>query len=418
MASSTSRAVVVAEYIFCGGKNTYNDIRSKIKTLVVDVAAADALHARVEEGDTALAAGGIFPEWNYDGSSTGQAQGALGCDTEILIRPVRAFVHPLLKDQVKGGRAYVVLADCYLPSGEPTPCNTRVPALEAFKAEGAADTEPWFGLEQEYVITIAETGVALAWAKGEPAPQGDYYCGTGATRAIGRELAVEHYATALSMGLRISGMNAEVMPSQWEYQIGPCVGIEGGDHSIVARWLLRRLAEPRGLDVCFDSKPNKAGDWNGSGMHCNFSTAAMRAPGGAKAIDEALVRMGKNPVDDLLYYGADNHHRLTGKHETSRPDTFTHSIGGRATSVRVPNSVKADGCGYLEDRRPSGSADPYLVTARLFASCTGIVAPLLEQRKAALTNTWFDHLRKGVILPAEEVDRSIAAASPVSACSH
>ena len=38
-------------------------------------------------------------------------------------------------------------------------------------------------------------------------------------------------------GVKVSGINAEVMPGQWEYQVGPCTGIDSGDHLVMSRYL-------------------------------------------------------------------------------------------------------------------------------------------------------------------------------------
>ena len=40
-------------------------------------------------------------------------------------------------------------------------------------------------------------------------------------------------------------------------------------------------------------------------------------------------------------------------------------MGDRGASVRVGNLVPLQQCGYLEDRRPSGDLDPYVVTRML-----------------------------------------------------
>jgi hypothetical protein len=55
----------------------------------------------------------------------------------------------------------------------------------------------------------------------------------------------------LYAGVNISGINAEVMPSQWEFQVGPCPGIEMGDHLWMARFLLLRIGEEWGITVSF-----------------------------------------------------------------------------------------------------------------------------------------------------------------------
>lgn len=56
-------------------------------------------------------------------------------------------------------------------------------------------------------------------------------------------------------GVNISGTNAEVMPAQWEFQVGPCEGIQMGDDLWLARFLLHRTAEDFGVVVSMDPKP-------------------------------------------------------------------------------------------------------------------------------------------------------------------
>jgi glutamine synthetase len=259
----------IAEYIWLSGKNSYHDIRSKCKTM---------------RGPTDIPLS-EYPVWNFDGSSTEQAKGH---DTEILIKPVAVYPHPFLTLP----HSKVVLCECFFPDGTPTPDNTRYLARNIF--DKALEKEPWFGIEQEYVLY--RNGRPLNWPNpGFPAPQGPYYCGNG-DLVWGRAIAEEHYQTCLQMGLLLSGMNAEVMPSQWEFQVGPCTGIQAGDHMTVARWVYLRLGEKHNIEVNFDAKPVQ-GDWNGSGAHTNFSTKEMRAPGGKKAILEAIERLRGTVLD-------------------------------------------------------------------------------------------------------------------------
>jgi glutamine synthetase len=356
--------VACAEYVWCSGKDTYHDLRSKVKTLNFSEEELKAAVANPAEVFKSMS------EWNFDGSSTKQAAGK---DTEIIVKPVASWAHPFITDIP----AFVVLAECFFPNGEPTPDNTRCIARSVFEHQAAAGQAPWFGLEQEYVLY--KDARPLGWpADGtEPAPQGPYYCSNGANVAHGRNLAQKHYTTCLKMGLKLSGTNAEVMPGQWEYQIGPCESIESGDHTLMSRWAYVRLCEEFGVEVNFESKPKK-GDWNGSGLHCNFSTEAMRAPNGIDVIHSSIKNLATDPFRDVAAYGADNIERLSGEHETSRLDVFNYDVGTRHTSCRIPNAVTAAKCGYFEDRRPSSSADPYLVTSRLFASACQIPAEKLD----------------------------------------
>jgi glutamine synthetase len=143
----------------------------------------------------------------------------------------------------------------------------------------AADQHPWFGLEQEYTL-LDRDGWPFGWPKGGfPHPQGPYYCGVGACQALGRDIEEAHYKACLYAGINISGTNAEVMPAQWEYQVGPCEGISAADQLWLSRYLLLRIAEEFGVQVSFNPKPIP-GDWNGAGCHTNFSTLAMREPNG------------------------------------------------------------------------------------------------------------------------------------------
>ena len=340
----------IAEYLWVSGKNTYNDLRSKYKTVT------NVTFEKATISD--------MPVWNFDGSSTGQHRGN---NTEIVIKPVALYNHPFIN------RAKAVLCECYYPDDTPEQNNTRKVAAELFTKH--ADDEPMFGLEQEYFIY--KSGQPYLWPEnGYPAPQGDYYCGNG-TQVVGREVALEHYQACLKMGLKISGLNAEVAPSQWEFQVGPCIGIEQGDHMILARWVYQKIAETYGLDINYDPKPIK-GDWNGSGCHMNFSTKGMREEGGIEVINAAISNMKDTFLDDIKFYGGDNNQRMTGAHETSKLSEFTHGIGTRHTSVRIGNDVAKAGKGYFEDRRPASNIDPYLATARLFASAMKYDGPTVD----------------------------------------
>jgi glutamine synthetase len=331
---------IQAEYVWIGGSG--DDLRCK--TMTVDkpeITSVDQLRI-----------------WNYDGSSTGQAPGK---DSEVYLKPVKFYPDPF-----RGGKNIIVLCEACLPDGKltPIPTNTRFAANEMFNQK--PEEKPWFGIEQEYTLFYNDCTTPFGWPKnGYPRPQGPFYCSAGTENAYGRRISEAHYRACLYTGVKIAGTNAEVMPGQWEYQIGPCIGIESGDHMIMSRYLLMRVCEDFDVVVSFHPKPIP-GDWNGAGCHCNFSTEAMRNDGGYDVIIKAIEKLGKKHLEHVACYGKDNDKRLTGAHETAPIDKFSYGVAHRGASVRIPRQTKLDGKGYFEDRRPASNIDPYIVTGKIF----------------------------------------------------
>lgn len=326
---------IQAEYIWIGGSG--QDLRAKTRTFdKVPKSPAD------------------LPEWNYDGSSTGQAPGH---NSEVILKPRAIFSDPFRR-----GDNILVICDTYEPNGTPLPTNTRYPA--DIVMEKAKAFLPWFGIEQEYTLFTADK-TPLGWPRnGYPAPQGPYYCSVGTDKAFGRPLVEAHYRACLYAGVKIAGINAEVMPGQWEFQVGPCLGIEIGDHLWLARYLMHRIAERFGIIVSFHPKPIE-GDWNGAGCHTNYSTQAMREDGGLKEIYAAIEKLSKKHSEHIAVYGEHNTLRLTGKHETAPITEFRSGVADRGASIRIPTACAAEGKGYFEDRRPASNIDPYVVASRI-----------------------------------------------------
>ncbi|BBM82613.1 glutamine synthetase beta-grasp domain-containing protein [Candidatus Uabimicrobium amorphum] len=303
-----------------------------------------------------------FPEWGYDGSSTYQAEGH---SSDLVLRPVR-----VVNDPIEGEGNYLVLCEVFDEQGKPHATNTRAVLREVLD-NGGKKHQPWIGFEQEYTF-FSNNGHPLGWPQGGyPAPQGPFYCSVGAKNAFGRKIVRRHTEACLESGLSIYGINAEVMPGQWEFQIG-YRGIEGesadpltiSDHLWLARWLMHRIAEDEEVTVSFDAKPVK-GDWNGAGMHTNFSVNETRKEGGLDFIHNAIKSLESKHMEHVAVYGHGLDERLTGLHETCHITEFKSGVSDRGASIRIPLHVQEKGYGYFEDRRPNANADPYQVSARL-----------------------------------------------------
>lgn len=334
--------IILAQYVWIGGSG--EDLRCKTRTLTSEPQSVEDL-----------------PFWTFDGSSTGQAPGA---DSEVYLQPVAKFSDPFrLNPHI------IVLCEACLPDGNftPIPTNTRRKAKEVF--DKVMDQVPWFGIEQEYTLFEKDMVTPYGWPKnGYPRPQGPFYCSAGTENAYGRRVSDAHYRACLYAGINISGSNAEVMPGQWEYQVGPCVGIDSGDHLIMSRYIMLRICEEFQIVVSFDPKPIP-GDWNGAGCHTNFSTKAMREDGGFDHIIKAVERLGKKHLEHIACYGKGNERRLTGQHETAPITKFSYGVAHRGASVRIPRTAKIEKKGYFEDRRPASNMDPYIVTGKIAQTC-------------------------------------------------
>ncbi|MCS5543664.1 MAG: glutamine synthetase beta-grasp domain-containing protein [SAR86 cluster bacterium] len=318
------------EYIWLDGYQPEPSLRSKIKTT---------------EDETP-------PDWAFDGSSTQQAEGGT---SDCLLLPVQKYNGPLFAD-------YLVMCQVETGEHEVHSSNTRV------AAEKVVTDEWWFGFEQEYFFTDTK-GNPLGWQDGTPRPQGDYYCGVGSMNVQGREISEAHLEVCLEAGIELSGTNAEVALGQWEYQ---CFGkgIKAGDDLWVSRYLLHKVAEEFGVCVNIHPKP-KTGDWNGSGMHTNFSNEEMRTNGSENLMNSICEKLGAAHLEGIQEYGSDNDKRLTGLHETQKITEFSYAKFDRGASIRIPIfTIEHDWNGYLEDRRPASNADPYRIIAHIVGTLT------------------------------------------------
>ncbi|EIP97251.1 glutamine synthetase [Opitutaceae bacterium TAV1] len=334
-------AKIKLEYIWLDGYSPIANLRSKTK--IID---GDPATLKLEE----------VPDWGFDGSSTQQAEGR---SSDCILKPVALF------PDITRSNAFLVMSEVLLPTGEPHPTNSRATIVD--------DPDTWFGFEQEYFFF--QDGRPLGFPEeGFPAPQGRYYTGVGYKNVgdIAREIVEEHLNICLAAGINHEGINAEVAKGQWEFQIFGKGSRTAADEIWVARYILERLGEKYGVDIEWTCKPIR-GDWNGSGMHSNFSTKFMREKGGKEYFEKLMDAFRKHHDEHIAVYGPDNHLRLTGLHETQSIDKFSYGLADRGSSIRIPHSFVNSGYkGYLEDRRPNSAADPYLVASRILKTISTV----------------------------------------------
>ena len=323
------------EYVWIDGYLPIANIRSKTKIMEMESF----------DGDV-----NKLPKWSFDGSSTRQAEGFF---SDLVIKPVHSYPDPGRKN------AYLILCEVFNPDGTAHASNYR------HLIDKEATKDYWFGFEQEYVL-MHSNGRPIGFPDGGyPEPQGPYYCAVGYQNVAGRNIIEEHLDMCLDAGLGITGINAEVMLGQWEYQVFAIGAVRACDDLIMSRYLLFRATENHEVIAELHPKPIK-GDWNGSGMHANFSYPYMKNVGGEKYFNTLLTEFGKYHKEHLAEYGAFNEERLTGAHETASFEKYSFGVSDRGASIRIPiYTPEHNWKGYVEDRRPASNADPYRIVTRI-----------------------------------------------------
>jgi glutamine synthetase len=209
---------VCFEYVWIDGND---GVRSKNRILYYKKHLVDyGLKEKIEDPIKYF----VLSKWNFDGSSTNQAEVAT---SEVILVPVQAYLDPFLSSDTQ--LAYLVLCETYNVDGTPHKSNTRNQANAIF--EKFKDEIPWYGIEQEFFLLNRDTKHPLGFIKcarditpiggegfnkyfyiEEPPAQGPYYCGVGSNNAFERKFVLDVYNKCLKAGLRISGMNGEVAP--------------------------------------------------------------------------------------------------------------------------------------------------------------------------------------------------------------
>jgi glutamine synthetase len=340
------------EYVWLDGYTPEPNLRSKVK--IVD---AETIGASIES----------FPMWNFDGSSTNQAETG---NSDRLLKPVRTY----MSDKIPLDTVYV-LCEVLNPDGTPHESNKRSQIGEGFE-------DLWFGFEQEYFIREEINGNVLGH-KRHNLFQGEYYCGVG-HNVVGREFVEEHTDMCLKHGIDITGTNAEVALGQWEYQVFSQGKLKGGDDLWMTRYFLFKTAEKYGYHIDIHPKPLQHGEWNGSGLHTNFSTDTMRLDGGEEYFMALFNAFESRHQDHIKAYGSNNNLRLTGEYETQSIDKFSWGVSDRGASIRVPQDTAKDWKGYVEDRRPGSNADPYKIIKEIVKSL--IMTEQIYEMKGMMTS--------------------------------
>ena len=333
--------IVKLEYVWLDGYKPEPNLRSKVKI----VEYVKVKNAFID---------GKFPMWNFDGSSTNQAETG---NSDRLLKPVRHYVSqtfPLDNNTV------YVLCEVLNPDGTPHETNKRSQITEGYE-------DLWFGFEQEYFIREEINGKVLGHGRNLLKGQGEYYCGVG-HNVVGREFVEEHTDMCLKHGIDITGTNAEVALGQWEYQVFSEGKLKGGDDLWMTRYFLFKTAEKYGYHIDIHPKPLQHGEWNGSGLHTNFSTDMMRENGGEEYFMALFNAFESRHQDHIKSYGSNNNLRLTGKYETQSIDKFSWGVSDRGASIRVPKDTAKEWKGYVEDRRPGSNADPYKIIREIVKS--------------------------------------------------
>ncbi|CAE6522270.1 unnamed protein product [Rhizoctonia solani] len=140
----------------------------------------------------------LAPYLKFDQGNSVQAEyvwidGDDGLCSKIML------VHLNLAAIFCGGKNILVLAETYNNNGTPNHTNYHHHVQKIMDL--AKDKHPRFGLKQEYTLFDAD---------GTP-------YGTG--KVFVCDLIQVHYHACLYAGIKISGIDAKVMPLQWEFQV-------------------------------------------------------------------------------------------------------------------------------------------------------------------------------------------------------
>ncbi|XP_075738210.1 glutamine synthetase-like [Rhipicephalus microplus] len=328
---------VFCTYVFVDG--TLENVRSKMRVLNYEPLSPEEC-----------------PRCTFCGKGTDQWPDA-DVDSELYLAPVALFRDPFFK-----GRNKLVLCEVLNSDDQPNDTNTRHSCKMAM--ESAKDEEPWFGIEQEYVL-LERNGLPISWPSRRHTLKDcqSYFYAVGSENVAGRQVADAHVKACSYAGVKLYGSNGEAVISQWEYQIGPLPGVEAGDHLWMSRYILQRVAEDFDVVVSFEPRPFENYKLPGGAGHINFSTKSSRSEGGLDWINKAIAKLELTHELHLAAYDPrkdkSNEERLKGDRLATPQRHFSAGVASKNVCVRVPRQTQVAGRGFLEDRRPGANVEPY-----------------------------------------------------------
>jgi len=337
------RGKVLATYIWID--STQEQLRQKTATL-------DSFPSDVSE----------LKIWNFDGSSTGQASGNY---SDVLLRPVAFF-----RDPFRRGNHILVFCECLREDGNPHPNDARRPLAQTI--ESCQEKDPLFVLEQQYtMLDLKHRPLGWPQPSGFPSATGDSYCGIGADRSFGRDIAEAHISACLFAGVKIEGMRGGLMPGQWAFRIGPGSGVEVADHLWVARFILHQVAEQFGVVISIH--PNPVAKISTSFLPVYLATKEIREEKGLKAAEEAAKRLRETheSYQEIFRREQGREFSIEFSRELSRDFSrdlsrdFSRADLDPRDLVRAREVPESWGSKYLEDGRPASNCDPYVLIQKI-----------------------------------------------------
>jgi glutamine synthetase len=176
-------------------------------------------------------------------------------------------------------------------------------------------------------------------------------------------------------GIGVITANCEYAGSQWEIPYSPRTGMAGPDQAFTFKNGVKELAHQEGLLATFMTKP--FADGAGSGAHNHICLLHLES--GENALSDDDGEWGLSTVGRQFIAGQLAHARSIDallaptvnclkrrRTHTFSPTNVSWGLEDRSAFVRVKGGSAASR--HVENRAPTGLANPYLATAGLLAA--------------------------------------------------